>query len=67
MLSNRGSATDAYVDLACLLQLRDRMQRALGEAFRLIDFHDLVLQAGPVPMLFLNRIVEGYLAGTETP
>jgi len=43
------------------------MQRALGEAFRLIDFHDLVLQAGPVPMLFLNRIVEGYLAGTETP
>jgi len=57
-----GAATDAYAGFACLVRLRTRMQEALGQNFRLVDFHDLVLQTGPTPMSILTELVEAFIS-----
>ncbi len=44
-----------------LLQLRQRMQEALGDAFQLADFHHLILSAGAVPLPVLDTLADNYL------
>jgi uncharacterized protein (DUF885 family) len=40
-----------------ILRLRDEAQAALGDAFVLSDFHDLILGIGAVPLDVLGRVV----------
>ncbi|MEQ9322566.1 MAG: DUF885 family protein, partial [Polyangiaceae bacterium] len=44
-----------------LRSLRERAERRRGAAFRLPEFHDLVLSAGAVTLPVLDRRVETWL------
>jgi uncharacterized protein (DUF885 family) len=50
-----------------ILALRDQAQRALGDRFRLRDFHDLILGEGAVPLSVLRGIVERWIARERAP
>lgn len=45
-----------------LAEMRDRMRAARGDGFAPSEFHDLVLEAGAVPLPSLARLVEERLA-----
>jgi uncharacterized protein (DUF885 family) len=42
--------------------LRERAQRALGDKFRLADFHDAVLAEGSLPLSLLDAHIERWIA-----
>lgn len=44
-----------------LLELRARAETALGPAFDIRDFHDLVLGQGPLPLPLLERQVQAWI------
>ncbi len=44
-----------------LLELRARVKNALGDAFDIKEFHDLVLRHGSLPLDLLERIVAEYI------
>ena len=48
-----------------LLQLRADQQRALGNRFRLRDFHDALLRNGSLPISFHRRLLAGATAPTD--
>ena len=45
--------------------LRDQTERELGSAFDIRDFHEVVLEDGPIPMWFLREKVAGWLASRK--
>jgi uncharacterized protein (DUF885 family) len=45
-----------------ILELRARAQQALGDAFSLAEFHDVVLTNGALPLDKLERVVDDWLA-----
>lgn len=61
MIEDPGAATSSYTGYLCYLAFRERMHVALGDAFRLIDFHSLVLETGPAPMEILEQIIDEYI------
>jgi len=50
-------------------QLRSEAEQALGEAFDLREFHDVVLRSGAIPLAALERHVKDYIKVkvVETP
>ncbi len=56
-------ATAAKVGQLTILGLRRRAERRLGPRFDLRGFHDTVLQAGPMPLEVLARVVDGWVPG----
>jgi uncharacterized protein (DUF885 family) len=58
-----GAAVDSYSGFLTFLSLRARMTEALGDDFRIVDFHRLVLEHGPMPMAILERLVDAAIAG----
>lgn len=57
-----GQATAYKVGMMEILRLRGEARSALGEAFDLRDFHDVVLGSGAVPLAILRELVEEYIA-----
>ncbi len=57
-----GQATSYMVGKLKIVELRARAEEALGDAFDLREFHDVVLRNGSVPLSFLERIVNEWIA-----
>jgi len=57
-----GQSTSYMIGFLKLLELRDRVQDALGDGFDLAAFHTLVLENGSLPLDVLERRVEDYLS-----
>jgi uncharacterized protein (DUF885 family) len=49
-----------------ILRLRERARTALGPAFDLRAFHDVVLGGGSLPLVLLERVVEEWIARERT-
>jgi uncharacterized protein (DUF885 family) len=60
-----GQETSYYIGYIKILELRQRMMDALGDAFDLKAFHDLVLGSGPVPLTILEKIVNETIAENQ--
>lgn len=56
-----GQATSYKVGMMKILSLREKAKLALGDKFNLMDFHDVVLKNGPVPLDILERLVDRYI------
>ena len=48
-----------------ILELRQRVEADLGEAFDIRSFHDAVLGQGALPLDILDTVIEGYIAETK--
>jgi uncharacterized protein (DUF885 family) len=57
-----GQALAYKIGQAKILELRDRAKQALGPKFNIKDFHDAVLDAGPLPMDQLEAKIDRWLA-----
>ena len=57
-----GQATAYMVGKLKILELRERAQAELGDAFDMRDFHDAVLAEGPVPLSILEQKVDAMIA-----
>lgn len=57
-----GQSTSYMVGMLEILRLRDTMQSTLGDDFDLIQFHDLMLDNGSVPLAILEQIIMDALA-----
>jgi uncharacterized protein (DUF885 family) len=66
MIENPGAATASYTGYICYVSFRERMEAALGDAFRLVDYHCVVLENGPMPMKILERVIDDYIATHTT-
>ena len=56
-----GQATSYMVGAREIIALRSEAEQALGEAFDIKVFHDLVLEDGTVPLAMLREKVEGWI------
>jgi uncharacterized protein (DUF885 family) len=57
-----GQATSYKIGMMKILDVRSKAQQALGDAFSLGEFHDVVLKNGAVPLDILERLVDQYIA-----
>ena len=45
-----------------LVELREKMKKAMGDRFALREYHNLVLRTGAVPLEILARQVDRYIS-----
>jgi uncharacterized protein (DUF885 family) len=57
-----GQANAYMIGMLRILELREKARAALGPKFSLPAFHDLVLQAGSVPLDVLGEMVDSWIA-----
>jgi uncharacterized protein (DUF885 family) len=56
-----GQACAYKIGMIKIVELRDKVKKALGEKFELRRFHDVVLKSGSVPLTLLEQVVEEYI------
>jgi uncharacterized protein (DUF885 family) len=61
-LVNPGQALAYKVGMLKILELRERAKAALGDKFKLGEFHDQVLLNGAMPLQVLERVIDAYIA-----
>ncbi|MEO9968340.1 MAG: DUF885 domain-containing protein [Hyphomonadaceae bacterium] len=59
-----GQATAYKIGMLKILELRERAKTALGDAFTLADFHDVVLSDGPIPLAVLEEKTDAWIAAS---
>jgi uncharacterized protein (DUF885 family) len=57
-----GQACSYMIGQLKILELRDKARTTLGAKFSLRDFHNVVLNAGAVPLNILEQTVNAYIA-----
>ncbi|PKL96866.1 MAG: DUF885 domain-containing protein [Gammaproteobacteria bacterium HGW-Gammaproteobacteria-8] len=60
-----GQALAYKVGMMKILELRQRAQQALGEAFDIKAFHDQILGNGALPLTLLEQVVDQWIAETR--
>lgn len=61
-ITNPGQACSYMIGMLRILEIRERARAALGPAFSLPDFHDIVLTTGSVPLAVLEQVVADWTA-----
>jgi len=59
---NPGQACSYMIGQLKLVELREKMHQALGTAFSIQDYHNLVLRTGIVPLDVLENVVDRYIS-----
>jgi uncharacterized protein (DUF885 family) len=62
-----GQATAYKIGMIKILELRQRAMDQLGDQFDLIEFHNVVLGNGAMPLAVLERVVQDYIDASLTP
>ena len=57
-----GQACAYKIGMLKLLELRTKAQAALGDKFKLTDFHQTILQNGSMPIELLERVVDEFIS-----
>ncbi|WP_339878341.1 DUF885 domain-containing protein [Pseudidiomarina gelatinasegens] len=57
-------ATAYKIGMLKILELREKAKTQLGDAFDIREFHDAVLQNGPVPLNILEQFIDEYIRET---
>lgn len=60
-----GQATSYKIGQMKILELRAKAQQAIGAAFDVRDFHEVVLGSGALPLDILAGQVDAYISGTD--
>lgn len=60
-----GQATAYKIGMIKILELRERARSALGDDFDIRQFHEVVLRNGDVPLVILEREVDGWIADVQ--
>ncbi len=55
-------ATAYKIGMNKIIELREHAKNELGEAFDIREYHDVILQNGPVPLNVLADLVDSYIA-----
>ncbi|MSU49088.1 MAG: DUF885 domain-containing protein [Opitutus sp.] len=59
---NPGQACSYMIGMLRILEVRDKAKAALGPAFSLPAFHDVVLRTGTVPLDLLGEVIDDWIA-----
>jgi len=57
-----GQSTAYMIGLLTMLDLRERVRDALGDAFDLAAYHTIILEGGSLPLALLGQAVERFVA-----
>ena len=60
-------ATAYMIGMLHILDARQRVQEALGDAFDIREFHRVILTSGGLPLALLDDVVDQYIAEASGP
>ena len=60
-----GQATSYMVGMLKILELRERAETELGDAYDIRDFHDTVLSGGAMPLAMLEARIDAWIEETK--